>query len=84
MAGTIDFREYLLCALYLIKHDLPTMDLIQVVSKMYDNCGKGPGRLTRISLVDLLKHTIAASIDECLDIFTEVDFERNGFVTIGK
>lgn len=84
MCGTIDFREYLLCALYLIKQSLPTMELIQIVSKMYDNCGKGPGRLTRTALYNLLKHMTAATVDECVDIFTEIDTERNGFVTLGK
>lgn len=83
MCGTIDFREYLLCALYLIKQSLPTMELIQIVSKMYDNCGKGPGRLTRTALYNLLKHMTAATIDECVDIFTEIDTERKGFVTLG-
>lgn len=84
MCGTIDFREYLLCALYLMKQSLPTMELIQIVSKMYDNCGKGPGRLTRNALYSLLRHMTATSIDECVDIFTEIDVERNGFITLGK
>lgn len=84
VCGTIDFREYLLCALYLIKHSLPTIDLIQIVSKMYDNCGKGPGRLTRTALYNLLKRITASSIDECVDIFTEIDCDRNGFITFGK
>lgn len=84
MCGTIDFREYLLCALYLIKQSLPTMELIQIVSKMYDSCGKGPGRLTRTALYNLLKHMTAASIDESVSLFTEIDCNRNGFVTIGE
>lgn len=84
MCGTIDFREYLLCALYLIKQSMPTMELIQIVSKMYDNCGKGAGRFTRTALYNLLKHMTAATIDECVDIFTEIDSDRNGFVTLGE
>lgn len=84
MCGTIDFREYLLCALYLIKQSLPTMELIQIVSKMYDNCGKGPGRFTRTALYNLLKHMTGATIDECVEFFTEMDTERNGFVTLGN
>lgn len=84
MCGTIDFREYLLCAIYLIKQNLPTIDLIQIVSKMYDNCGKGSGRLTRTALYNLLRHTTAATIDECVEFFTEIDSERNGFVTLGN
>lgn len=84
MCGTIDFRSYLLCALYLIEQSLPTMELIKIVSKMYDNCGKGPGRLTRTALYNLLKHMTAATIDECVDIFTEIDCDRNGFVTLGE
>lgn len=81
MCGTIDFREYLLCALYLIKQSLPTMDLIQIVSKMYIS---NSGRFTRTSLYNLLKHTAAATIDECVEYFTEMDLQRHGYVTLGK
>ncbi|XP_055300763.1 lysophosphatidylcholine acyltransferase [Sitodiplosis mosellana] len=81
MCGTIDFREYLLCALYLIKQSLPTMGLIQIVSKMYDNCGKGFNRTT---LYSLLRHMTAASIDECVDIFAEIDCDQVGFISLEK
>lgn len=81
MCGTIDFREYLLCALYLIKQSLPTMDLIQIVSKMYVSTS---GRFTRTALYNLLKHMTAAKIDECVEYFTEMDLQRHGHVTLGK
>lgn len=81
MCGTIDFREYLLCALYLIKQCLPTMDLIQIVSKMYVSnlC-----HFTRTALYNLLRHMTAATVDKCVEYFTEMDVQRNGFVTMGE
>lgn len=81
MCGTIDFREYLLCALYLIRQSLPTIDLVQIVSKMYV---LNSGRFTRTALYNLLKHTTAATIDECVEYFTEMDSQRHGHVTMGK
>lgn len=82
MCGTIDFREYLLCALFLIKRNLSTMDLIEIVSKMYENCSRD-GRLTRTAMFNLLNHMIGASIDECVDISTEIGGDGNGFITLG-
>lgn len=81
--GTIDFREYLLCALYLIKQSIPTFELIKIASKMYENITL-PGRLTRIAIYNLLKHTTAITYNECEDIFTEIDCDRRGFITIGN
>lgn len=84
MCGEIDFRDYLLCALYLIKQSVPTMELIRIISKMYDNCGKGPGRLTRTALHNILSRTMALSIDECVELFKRIDTNRNEFITIGR
>lgn len=84
MCGKIDFREYLLCALYLIKQSLPTIELVCIVSKMYDDCGKGPGRLTPTALHNILSHMIAASVEESNDIFSQIDCDSNGSITIGK
>lgn len=60
------------------------MDLIKIVSKMYDNCGKGSGRLTRTALYNILGQTMALNVDECVELFTQIDINRNGFITIGK
>lgn len=60
------------------------MDLIKIVSKMYDNCGKGPGCLTRTALHNILGRTMALSVDECVELFTQIDVNRNGFITISK
>lgn len=57
------------------------MDLIQIVSKMYVS---NSGRFTRTALYNLLKHMIAATIDECVEYFTEMDQQRHGCVTMGK
>lgn len=57
------------------------MDLIQIVSKMYV---LNSGRFTRTALYNLLKHTAAATIDECVEYFTEMDSQRHGHVTMGK
>lgn len=83
LCGEINFREYLVCALYLIKQSLPTIDLIESVSKMYDNCGKGPGRLTRTALHCILNQTMATSVDESVEFFTHADCDQSDFVTIG-
>lgn len=82
MCGEIDFREYLMCGLYLIKQSLPTIDLIESVSMMYDYCAKGRGFLTRTGLHSVLKQTMASSVDESVDLFTQVDCEHSGFITI--
>lgn len=84
MCGTIDFREYLLCALYLIKQNLPTIDLIHVASKMYDDCGKGPRNISRRALHHILNHTMAADVDETIDIFSQIDATQKGYISIGK
>lgn len=84
MCGTIDFREYLLCALYLIKQNQPTIDLILVASKMYDDCGKGPRNLSRKALHNILSHTMAASVEDTIDIFTQIDTTQRGYITIGR
>lgn len=84
MSGKIDFREYLLCALYLINQSLPTIELMHIVSKMYDDCGKGPGNLTPTALHNILCHMMASTIEESVEIFTQIDCDRNGFITIGK
>lgn len=60
------------------------MELLEIVSKMYGNCGKGPGRFTRTALHNLLKNMTGASIDECVNIFSEIDCDRLGFITLGK
>lgn len=57
------------------------MDLIQIVSKMYVS---NSGRFTRTALYNLLKHTTAATIDECVEYFTEMDLQGHGHVTMGK
>lgn len=82
--GQISIREYLVCALYLIKKSLPTIDLIESMSKMYGHCGKGPVRLTRTALHCILNQTIATSIDETVEIFNHIDFGNSGFITIGE
>lgn len=84
MCGQISIREYLVCALYLIKKSLPTIDLIESMSKMYGDCGKGPVRLTRTSLHCILNQTIYTSIDEAVEIFNHIDTKNTGFITIGK
>lgn len=84
MCGTIDFREYLLCALYLIKQNLPTIDLIHVASKMYDDCGKGPRNLSRKALYNVLSHAMAASVEDTIEIFTQIDTSQKGYITIGR
>lgn len=81
--GSADFREYLLCALYLIKCHQAPIDLIHVASKMFDDCGRGPRNLTRQSLHQLLRRTIGASLDDSMEIFARVDGSRNGFIVIG-
>lgn len=60
------------------------MELIRTISRMYDNCGKGPGCLTRTALHNILSRTMGLSIDECVELFTQIDVNRNGFITIGK
>lgn len=50
---------------------------------MYDDCGKGPGRLTRNALNSLLTSTMASSIEDSLDIFSRVDVNHRDFITIG-
>lgn len=65
----------------MIKQSLPTIDLIQIVSKMYVS---NSGRFTRTALYNLLKHTTDATIDECVEYYTEMDLQRHGNVTLGK
>lgn len=83
MCGTIDFRAYLLCALFLIKQNQPTIDLIHVASKMYDDCGNGPRNLSRKALHNVLSHTMATSVDDTIDIFSQIDTTQKGYITIG-
>lgn len=81
--NTIDLRKYLHCALFIIKSDVPVIELIQLVAKLYDDCGKGPGRLTRNSLYLVLSQTMALSVEEHLEIFERIDVEQRDYVTIG-
>lgn len=70
-------------ALFLIKSEVPPIELIQLISKMYDDCGKGPGRLTRNALHSILGSTLAITFEESLDIFARIDTNRRGFVATG-
>lgn len=84
MCGQISIREYLVCALYLIKKSLPTIDLIESMSKMYGDCGKGSVRLTRNALHCILNQTVATSVDEAVEIFNQIDIGNSGFITVGE
>lgn len=81
---TIDFRKYLHCALFIIKAELPVIQLIQLIAKMYDDCGCGPGRLTRDSLHSVLGSTISSTFEENLEIFDRIDANQQGYITIGN
>lgn len=50
---------------------------------MYDDCGKGPGRLTPNAMYSITGSTLAMSPDDCVDIFTAIDINRKGFITTG-
>ncbi|KAG5899387.1 hypothetical protein JTB14_036875 [Gonioctena quinquepunctata] len=77
-SGVIDFREYLLGVLCIIK-DRSALEALQIACKVYDTIGFG--RLTSEDFCLAACQTLALSKDYALEVFDQVDRNQLGYIT---
>lgn len=77
--GQIDFRDYLLCSLFLLKCNEPIINLLESVFKIYDISGKG--HLNKNTFYLAVKNTLNLSRVESDQLFVRIDLEQKNFVT---
>lgn len=77
--GQIDFRDYLLCSLFLLKCNEPIINLLESVFKIYDISGKG--QLNKNTFYLAVKNTLNLSRVESDQLFVRIDLEQKNFVT---
>ncbi|XP_055710713.1 lysophosphatidylcholine acyltransferase isoform X1 [Phlebotomus papatasi] len=76
--GVIDFREYLLCALFLIKPNQPQIDLVKSAFKLYESSSGG---VTRKIFSQILNHTLALPEEVTQVIFSHIRKGTLDFIT---
>ncbi|XP_028139093.1 lysophosphatidylcholine acyltransferase isoform X1 [Diabrotica virgifera virgifera] len=77
-SGVIDFREYLLGVLGIVK-DKKALDVLHIACKIYDKSGHG--RLTCEDFCKAACQTIALSKDYAMEVFEQVDRNQLGYIT---
>lgn len=74
--GVIDFQEYLLQALFLIKIQQPKIELVRLLFNLFGDSG----RLRRESFRRVLKHFVKLSTDEIDKLFYSIDCINRGSI----
>lgn len=78
-SGQIDFRDYLLCSLFLLKCNEPIINLLESVFKIFDISGEG--HLNKSTFYLAVKNTLNLSRVESENLFVRIDLEQKNFVT---
>lgn len=75
--GRIDFRDYLLCSLFLMKCNEPIIHLLESVFKIFDKTGN----LNRNTFYLAVKNTLNMTKIESDNLFVRIDSELKNYVT---
>uniref|UniRef100_A0A336MZM7 CSON010732 protein n=1 Tax=Culicoides sonorensis TaxID=179676 RepID=A0A336MZM7_CULSO len=77
----VDFKEYLLCALFVITLDKPKIKLVELLFKLYGKSGEASQDI----FYEIIKHVLKkCNKDKADHLFQQIDKSKNGFVTFGK
>lgn len=80
--GQIDFRDYLLCTLFLLKCNEPIINLMDLVFKIFDISGEG--HLNKNTFYLAVKNTLNMSRVESDNFFIRIDSEIKNYVTFDQ
>ncbi|XP_037030614.1 lysophosphatidylcholine acyltransferase isoform X1 [Bradysia coprophila] len=79
----IDFRDYLMCAIFLNRTSVPAIQILESISKLYETKvdyvetnTSTKGLLNTDGLLNVMKHAMPLTSDDCTAIFTQLD-KRN-------
>lgn len=75
--GRIDFRDYLLCSLFLMKCNEPIIHLLESVFKIFDKTGN----LNRNTFYLAVRNTLNMTKIESDNLFVRIDSELKNYVT---
>ncbi|CRK91201.1 CLUMA_CG004884, isoform A [Clunio marinus] len=75
-ATVIDFKEYLLHSLFLIKIRNPKIELVMLLFKVYGDCG----RLPRESFCQIIKLFLKLSSTDINKLFFKLDKDEKGYI----
>lgn len=78
-SGRIDFRDYLLCTIFLLKCNEPIINVLESVFKIFDNSGYG--HLNKNTFYLVVKNTLNLSKIESDNLFIRIDSELKDYVT---
>ncbi|XP_063704078.1 lysophosphatidylcholine acyltransferase isoform X1 [Culicoides brevitarsis] len=74
----VDFRDYLLCALFIITLEKPKIQLVELLFKLYGKSGEASQDI----FYEIMKHVLKkCSKDKAEHIFQQIDKSKNGFLT---
>uniref|UniRef100_A0A336M5E7 CSON012111 protein n=1 Tax=Culicoides sonorensis TaxID=179676 RepID=A0A336M5E7_CULSO len=74
----VDFKEYLLCALFVITLDKPKIKLVELLFKLYGKSGEASQDI----FYEIIKHVLKkCNKDKADHLFQQIDKSKNGFVT---
>uniref|UniRef100_A0A182IU42 Phospholipid/glycerol acyltransferase domain-containing protein n=1 Tax=Anopheles atroparvus TaxID=41427 RepID=A0A182IU42_ANOAO len=81
-SGLIDFREYLLLAVFLSSLGKPKFDLLKLLFKLYS--GAQGGLVSREGLHQALKHLSTVTPAQCDQLFVKADSAGRGLVSFDQ
>lgn len=79
-SGRIDFRDYLLCTLFLLKFNEPIINLLESTFKIFDG-SDGEGHLNKNNFYLAVKNILNMSKVESDNLFVRIDSDLKNFIS---